>query len=122
MTKANDRQVAGDHYKSSYQHWDWVVETNQGYLMGCATKYVARHRKKNGVQDLEKAMHFLQKINEHVESFGLEPRAMPEVIRLTEHFILKNDINDEDATILLLIVGCDITTAIGKINVLIPKH
>ena len=38
--QANKKQIGGEHYKSEYQHWDWVAETNQGYLMGCATKYI----------------------------------------------------------------------------------
>jgi len=62
---ANDRQVGGDHYqKKEYQHWDWVCDINLHYLLGCATKYVARWRDKNGVQDLEKAVHYLEKAME----------------------------------------------------------
>lgn len=62
---ANDRQVGGDHYqKKEYQHWDWVCDINLHYLLGCATKYVARWRDKNGVQDLEKAIHYLDKAME----------------------------------------------------------
>jgi hypothetical protein len=36
----------------------------RGYFVGCATKYVERYHLKNGKQDLEKAMHFLQKLIE----------------------------------------------------------
>ena len=62
---ANDRQVGGDHYQSPIQHWDLITE-NLGpvYLIGCATKYVARNRFKNGKQDLEKALHFVEKLLE----------------------------------------------------------
>ena len=55
-------QVGGDHYKADYQHWDWVAETGLGYLEGNATKYLARWRKKNGRQDLEKALSYIQKL------------------------------------------------------------
>lgn len=59
---ANDRQVGGDHYKTGgAQHWDMF---GPEYLIGCATKYVARWRKKNGVQDLEKALHYSEKLLE----------------------------------------------------------
>jgi len=61
---ANDNQVGGDHYKGEIQHWDWAVSENLGYLEGCITKYVARWRKKNGLQDLEKAQHYLTKLIE----------------------------------------------------------
>ena len=65
MSEANARQVGGDHYSKSIQHWDVVVDSyGVGYLIGCATKYVSRHDKKNGAQDLEKAEHYLQKAAE----------------------------------------------------------
>lgn len=65
MANANDRQVAGQHYKGSVQHWDFAVEKfGRGYLKGQVTKYVCRWRKKNGVQDLDKAIHFMEKLIE----------------------------------------------------------
>lgn len=64
MQRANEQQVGGDHYRCKYQHWDFVMENCLNYLQGCATKYVARWRKKNGVQDLEKALHYVQKLAE----------------------------------------------------------
>jgi len=65
--KANDIQFGGDHYKNggNLQHWDWIAQNfGAGYFVGCATKYVARHRKKNGMEDLNKAGHFVQKLLE----------------------------------------------------------
>lgn len=65
MTDPNARQVGGEHYqKMIYQHWDWVCDIDLHYLLACATKYVARWRQKNGVQDLEKAIHYLDKAME----------------------------------------------------------
>lgn len=58
---ANEYQIGGDHYRSEYQHWDWVYDTGQPYHIGCATKYISRWRKKNGIQDLRKAIHYLNK-------------------------------------------------------------
>jgi hypothetical protein len=61
-TKANTRQVAGSHYGlSSFQHWDVVALFKLDYFQGQVTKYVMRWREKNGVQDLQKAAHFLEK-------------------------------------------------------------
>lgn len=60
-----DRYVAqegGDHYQAEYQHWDWVTDIGMGYLPGNATKYVARWRKKNGEQDLLKAITYVDKM------------------------------------------------------------
>lgn len=63
----NDRvtyvaQEGGDHYQTEYQHWDWVIEAEIGYLAGNATKYVSRWRKKNGIADLMKAMTYVEKM------------------------------------------------------------
>ena len=62
--KANDRQVGGEHYKLIYQHWDFVYDVRLPYHLACATKYVARWRDKNGTQDLEKAVHYVDKSKE----------------------------------------------------------
>ncbi len=64
MPKANETQVAGDHYKSEYQHWDFVHDIGLNYLEAQVVKYVTRWRSKNGVQDLEKALHFVAKLQE----------------------------------------------------------
>jgi len=63
---ANDRQVGGDHYKiGGEEHWDRVYRLfGIGYFVGCITKYVERFDKKNGLQDLQKAGHYLQKLME----------------------------------------------------------
>lgn len=67
MKNANEVQVGGTHYKNTFQHWDLVHATDMGYFEGQITKYVTRNRKKNGKQDLDKAMHFLIKFIELVE-------------------------------------------------------
>lgn len=69
---ANDRQVGGKHYKSSIQHWDYVVANDLDYFQGQITKYVTRWRQKNGVEDLLKARHFLDKYIEVVSEANVE--------------------------------------------------
>jgi len=69
---ANDIQISGDHYKTSYQHWDMLVMmgyTSQ-YFVGQATKYISRWRKKNGIPDLKKGQHFVQKLIELTHDHG----------------------------------------------------
>lgn len=78
-SNANSRQVAGTHYKTGYQHWDFVWDMGLGYFPGQVTKYLSRYRKKNGMQDLEKALHFAHKYKELVSRNGSprqEPRKM----------------------------------------------
>jgi hypothetical protein len=62
---ANARQEGGTHYKQlSIQPWDYIVSNNLGYLEGNIVKYVTRWQTKNGVQDLLKAKHYLDKLLE----------------------------------------------------------
>lgn len=62
---ANERQVGGDHYGGrEFQHWDLVWALGLDYFLGQATKYLGRHALKNGPQDVEKAIHFMQKRQE----------------------------------------------------------
>jgi len=58
---ANDKQVGGKHYVAKIQHWDIVAMHDLDYFQGQITKYVMRWKKKNGLQDLHKAQHFLEK-------------------------------------------------------------
>lgn len=64
--RANDIQVGGDHYKKygDLQPWDVIVAWNLGYLDGTALKYIARWRDKGGINDIKKAIHFLEKFIE----------------------------------------------------------
>ena len=64
--KPSDRQVGGDHYK------DFIIDPAQffycngvPFLEASAMKYILRHRKKNGKQDIEKAIHYLELILEY---------------------------------------------------------
>lgn len=63
---ANAKQVGGAHYVpgEEFQHWDWAVENNLSYLEGTLTKYVVRHKSKAGRVDLEKTLHYAEKLYE----------------------------------------------------------
>lgn len=67
--KANDVQVGGDHYKKkTIEPWDYIIANNLGFLEGNAIKYITRHKEKNGVQDIDKAIHYLTKLKETLEA------------------------------------------------------
>ena len=66
---ANKVQVGGTHYKfKDIQPWDAIHAWGLGFFSGNVVKYVARHREKNGVEDLKKARHYLDKLIEIVEA------------------------------------------------------
>lgn len=67
---ANEKQIAGDHYKKygDLQPWDVIAQWKLGYFEGSALKYIARWQDKGGLQDIRKAIHFLEKLIEVEES------------------------------------------------------
>jgi len=58
---AKEEQVGGQHYKDmAIQPVEFITKNSIGYIEGSVIKYVCRWRKKNGVEDLKKAKHFLE--------------------------------------------------------------
>jgi hypothetical protein len=61
-------QVGGSHYTSlSIQPWEYMQslmtpEEFEGYLRGNVIKYISRYPEKAGLQDLQKAQHYLAKL------------------------------------------------------------
>lgn len=67
MSLANEKQVGGDHYRTAgLQVWDLF---GPEFLIGNIARYISRWRKKNGVQDLEKGKHFVEKLREVAPRF-----------------------------------------------------
>jgi hypothetical protein len=59
---ANDLQIGGTHYKRcAIQPWDYIAANDLDYFQGTIIKYITRWSAKGGVEDLEKARHFLDK-------------------------------------------------------------
>ena len=57
---AFDHQEAGNHYKDcAIQPAEFIHRNGIGYMEGNVIKYVSRWRKKNGLEDLKKARHYL---------------------------------------------------------------
>lgn len=59
--EAELKQVGGDHYQMSpLQPWDIIKAWNLDYWRGNVIKYILRAPYKNGKQDIEKAIHYLE--------------------------------------------------------------
>jgi hypothetical protein len=67
-TKANDTQVGGTHYRNKIQPWDYIIACDLDFFEGNALKYLTRWKQKDGVKDLKKCMHYLEKIIERAEN------------------------------------------------------
>lgn len=62
---ASEKQVGGNHYKDlKIQPAEFCYINNIPYLEATAIKYLCRWRKKGGVQDLDKAIHFIELLKE----------------------------------------------------------
>lgn len=84
-------QEGGDHYQAEYQHWDWVLDAGLGYLDGCATKYVSRWWKKNGLQDVLKAKTYLLKMLANFDSiFAIAVEPPHNIDEINDRFVKSN--------------------------------
>lgn len=122
---ANDRQVAGTHYKNgAYQHWDYMADIRANYFEGCITKYVSRSRKKNGLQDLQKARHFVEKWHEVCVKEGI--RQCTHDSLLFNRFVYDNGLTPDEANICQVVLFAssphDLQTAARMIDELIDCH
>lgn len=60
MSNPLDVQVGGQHYKDcKIQPVEFMHANGMGYCEGAVVKYITRYKKKNGLQDLLKARHFI---------------------------------------------------------------
>lgn len=57
-------QHGGTHYNAGIQPIEYIHANKLNFFEGNAIKYVTRHRKKNGIEDLKKAAHYVQLILE----------------------------------------------------------
>ena len=54
-----DRQCAGNHYDMPIQPIEFILANDLGYCEGNVIKYICRYKRKGGVEDLEKAKHYI---------------------------------------------------------------
>ncbi len=54
-------QVGGTHYKDmAIQPVEFIHRNGIPYMEACAIKYLCRWRRKGGVEDLRKAIHYIE--------------------------------------------------------------
>ena len=53
-----------DHYRTDIQHIEYIVANNMGFCEGNVVKYISRWEMKGGVEDLEKAKHYIEMLIE----------------------------------------------------------
>lgn len=101
---ANNTQVGGSHYASDYQHWDLVWDTGMGYFPAQITKNISRHAKKNGLQDVQKAIHFAQKYHELMgDALVIKPVRTDALVRRYQEN--NPHIGDEEMRVIRIVAG-----------------
>jgi len=59
------KQVGGNHYsKLAIQPVEYITKNKLNYLQGNVIKYITRYKDKNGLQDLQKARHYVDMLIE----------------------------------------------------------
>ena len=67
--KSYKKQVGGNHYKKyKIQPAEFIIKNNIGFCEGNIIKYVLRFKEKGGVQDLEKAKHYIELLIDSTKS------------------------------------------------------
>jgi hypothetical protein len=55
------KQIGGSHYKDMViQPFEFISKNELTFFQGNIIKYVCRYKQKNGIQDLEKVIHYCQ--------------------------------------------------------------
>jgi hypothetical protein len=98
---ANDKQVAGDHYKTNgVQYWDYCVQAETPNLEFNAGKYLLRWRKKGGVSDLEKSIHYIEKRIESRQMYIGTAKGGKYIQSLFEKMIIGNKVPQAETLII----------------------
>ena len=62
---AKKKQVGGSHYKKyKIQPIEFITANEIGFIEGNVIKYLLRFKEKNGLQDLDKAIHYVELLKE----------------------------------------------------------
>ena len=63
---ALDRQVGGEHYKNDFkiQPIEFITANNLSFIQASIIKYICRFDKKNGKEDIDKAIHYCELLKE----------------------------------------------------------
>ena len=118
MSKANERQVGGEHYKSkSIQHWDLVAYNKMGYFEAQITRYITRWRKKNGLQDVEKAIHYHAKLCELILDGVVELPITVRRPRKLDEFMEGNPLSELERHIFLYLIMYTTMTELQLVGV-----
>ena len=63
--KSLKKQIGGSHYRDFViQPAEFINKNGLQFAEGNAIKYICRHSQKGGIQDIDKAIHYLEMVKE----------------------------------------------------------
>ena len=66
-----DKQIGGSHYKKfKIQPYEFISHNNLSFFQGNVIKYVCRYLNKNGIEDLEKIIHYCELEKKKLKDMG----------------------------------------------------
>lgn len=97
MADVNEKQVGGNHYKKArFQPWDWDKYGVGGHEW-TAIKYITRYKLKEGKQDLEKAIHYIEKLafeySNNGRQNGSRRRPITELRQVMDDYVSQNELS-----------------------------
>jgi hypothetical protein len=91
MSSVLELQVGGDHYKKlAIQPVQLIVKLQLDYFKGNVVKYVTRHRFKNGIEDIKKAIHYCELAKHYMSSMGTNKFSVKTIATITTDYAEKN--------------------------------
>lgn len=61
MMSITDKQIGGNHYiEFKIQPIDFILNNNLSFCQGNVIKYICRYKYKNHIEDLDKAIHYIE--------------------------------------------------------------
>lgn len=97
MNNSLQKQVGGRHYKDfTIQPVELFAATRWDYFQSSIARYILRYKNKNGIEDLEKAIHIA-----HLASdLSVEEKMSRKNIRYIEMFSKANNLSGKQTSIL----------------------
>ena len=76
----NGIEIAGDHYQVPIQPIEYIHRNSLSFDEGNVVKYITRHKRKNGYDDVLKAIHYCLFIMQR--DYGLDSGTIDDVLGL----------------------------------------
>jgi len=68
-----DKQIGGNHYKDFHiQPYEFISKNNLSFFQGNVIKYVCRYMNKNGIEDLDKIIHYCELEKKKMKDFNAD--------------------------------------------------